>query len=489
MKVLFIVNMEDLGFEEPLGVLYLSAVAKQHGHRVYAVDNSLPRIEKKIKDIQPDVLAVSVITPSFPYLFETVVRVKAKYHIPTVFGGCHITFFPEVVKHGEIDYAFRGECEGIFVEFLNLLEKGKEVRHLENLVTRGPDGSIRQNPLRPLVQDLDTIPFPDRELFAEYPQFYKAEVKSVIASRGCVYNCSYCFNKQYNELYAGSGGKIHLRSVDNVVQECLQLKERYHAQLIHFFDDIFPFRRDWLGEFTEKYPKKVGLPFITNTHFDICTKEYIESLSRAGCKTLFMGVETGNEELRERILHRKMSNKMMIERADLIHRYGMKIYAQNLIGLPMGSLAKDIETLKLNIDLKADFSGAYLCQPYPKTEIEAMARQMGLLDDDSVIARSFYYPSPLKLPQKKEIERLRPLFSIIVAFPFLYRHTYALLAWPGFPFKMFFSFLHGYKIKTVILRYHMGLGGLLKGVYTFFARKTNNMFYAVKSTGMKKKRD
>jgi len=476
MRILFIINMEDLGFEEPLGVLYLSAICKKHSHKVYAVENNLARIEERIKDIKPDLIALSVLTPSFSYLFETIKRLKTKYDIPTVFGGPHITFFPEVTNCSEIDYAFMGEAEDAFVEFLNLLEIGKPVVNVNNLVSKGEGGRIKQNPLSPLVNDLDRLPFPDRELLVDYKQFYKADVRSVIASRGCPYNCTYCFNDQFHKLYKGLGSVVRLRSVDNVIKECLELKNTYNARMIHFFDDIFPYQEEWLREFTKRYLKEVNLPFLTNTRFNLCTEEYVKNLSKAGCKSLLIGVETGNEDLRQKILNRKMSNRMIIEKSGLIHRYGIKIYTQNLIGLPYGSLEKDLETLKLNIDLKADFAGAYLCQPYPKTEIEKMARQAGLIDDSYQVGRSFYYSSPLNLPDKQKIDKLRIVFSIIVNYPILFKYTHMVLRFPTFPWKIAASLLHGYKIKTVILRYRMDLKVFLKNFVLFFDRKINSVF-------------
>lgn len=477
MKILFIVNTEDLGFEEPLGILYLSAVCKKNGHKVYAAENNLISIGKKLKAIKPDLIAVSVTTPSFPYLFQTVSEIKTKYNIPVVLGGPHVTFFPEVIKCKEIDYVFKGECDEVFVEFLDLLEQGKSPYKLDNIVFKDGDGKIRQNPLRPLVSNLDMLPFPDRNLLINYKEFCRIDVRSVMASRGCPYSCSYCFNKEYNQLYGGRWGKLRLRSVDNVIEECLELKNIYKAKMIHFFDDIFPFRKDWIEEFTDKYPRKVNLPFFTNTHFDVCTKEYVENLSKAGCKTLLIGVETGNEELREKILHRKMSNKMMLECSERIHNYGIKIYTQNIIGLPFGSLDKDLETLKLNIDLKADFAGAYLCHPYPKTEIEKISREAGLLDDSYQISRSFYCSSPLKLPDKKRIGKLRIVFSVIVNFPFLFKYTFTLLKFPTFLPKVVASFLHGYKIKTVVLRYRMSLKVFIKNIRIFFLRRINSVFH------------
>ena len=132
MKVLFIVNTEDLGFEEPLGILYLSAVCKNSGHEVYAVKNNLPAIEKKLKSIKPDLIAVGVSTPSFPYLFHTLSEVRSRYDIPTVFGGPHATFFPEMIESPGVDAVCLGEGEAAFGDFLDLLGSGNDSTSVEN---------------------------------------------------------------------------------------------------------------------------------------------------------------------------------------------------------------------------------------------------------------------------------------------------------------------------------------------------------------------
>ena len=474
MKVLFIVNIADLGFEEPLGILYLSAIAKQKGHQIFVVENEFEAVEKKIREIKPDFLAISVLTPNFSYMYQLLKEVKTKHNIPTLLGGPHATYFPEIIKEEGIDYVFRGESEIAFLIFLDSFENNKPIDETPNLVYFN-NGEVKANQIMNLIHNLDDIPFPDREIFIEYKQFYKSDVRSVMASRGCPYNCSYCFNNEYQEIYKGLGERLRVRSVDNVITECRELKERYGARMIHFFDDIFPFRKDWVEEFSEKYKKEVDLPFLTNTSFNICSEHYVSNLSKAGCKCLLIGVETGNEYFRDKILFRKMKNKTMIEKAKLIHSYGIKVYAQNLIGIPHGSLELDMETLRLNIKLKADYAGAYLCQPYPKTPIEKIARESNLLEEGKDFNRSFYYSSNLKIDEKELVERLRVIFPIVVNYPFLLSFIYLLLKMPIMPFQAVGKLLHGYKIKTIMLRYKMGARKFIHFLFLFFSRRINRM--------------
>ena len=474
MKILFIVNISDLGFEEPLGILYLSSVARRKGHNVYIAEDMFSSVEKKIKEVKPDFLAMSILTPNFSYMYHLLKEVKAKYNIPVLVGGPHATYFPEIIKDGNIDYLFRGECEIVFEKFLEKIERGESTEDIENLVYL-KDNDMRINQLFPLIENLDNIPFPDREVFSEYKQFYKSDVRSVIASRGCPYHCSYCYNNQYQEMYKNLGKKVRLRSVDNVISECVELKKRYNTKMIHFFDDIFPVHRKWLEEFSEKYKKEVNLPFLTNTSFTVCSQHYVSNLAKAGCKCLLIGVETGNEYFREKILFRNMNNEMMVEKAKLIHSYDIKIYTQNLIGIPHGSLELDMETLRLNIKLKADYAGAYFCQPYPKTPIEKIAKESNILEETKDFNRSFYYISNMKIADKEYVEKLRILFPIIVNYKFLLNFIYLLLKIPLFPFQVIGKFLHGYKIKTTMLRYKMGFMSFVNLLIIFFRRKINKM--------------
>lgn len=475
MKMLFILNVQDLGFEEPLGALYLASAAKKKGHEVYAVENVLGSIERKIGELKPDLLCMSVLTPSFPYLYKLLKEVKRRFpSIPSVVGGPHATYFPEIIKEEGIDYVYRGEGEAGFIKFLERFETRSPMDDVMNL-TYLKDGELKSNPLQPLIEDLDAVAFPDRGLLFEYKQFSESDVRSVMASRGCPYQCSYCFNNQYQGMYKDLGQKLRVRSVDNVIAECKELKERYNAKMIHFFDDIFPFKPSWVEEFSIKYPKEVGLPFLTNTSFNVLSEHYISCLAKAGCKCLLMGVETGNEYFRERVLFRKMKNKMMIEKAALIHSHGIKIYTQNLIGIPYGSLELDIETLRLNIALKADYAGAYLCQPYPGTPIEKIAKEAGVLEEDKEFNRSFYYSSKIRIKDRKEVEKLRILFPIAVNYPSLSLFIYFLFKLPSYPFGVFGKFLHGYKIKNAILIYPMGFRSFTGKVSLFFRRSINRM--------------
>ncbi|MFC1521991.1 B12-binding domain-containing radical SAM protein [Elusimicrobiota bacterium] len=476
MKILFVVNMQDLGFEEPLGILYLSAVCKKAGYSTFSVENKPGKVESAIESIKPDMLGFSVLTTDFPVIYSSAKALKAKYpSVATVFGGPHATYFPEIVQEAGIDFAVRGEGEESFKEFLSCFSAGKSYEDVNSLVFK-KNGSFQQNPVRPLIDNLDSISFPDRELFFSHKQFYEADVRSVMASRGCPNQCSYCYNHQNRLLYKGLGKHYRARSVDNVIAECAELKSKYKAKMLHFFDDIFPFDAAWVEDFTRKYIKDVGLPFMANTHFNVCSQHYVSNLAKAGCKLFFIGVETGNQYFSKQVLFRQVSNKDMVERAKLVHSHGIKIYTQNLLGIPHGSLELDIETLRRNIQIEADYAGAYQCQPYPGTAIEKIAKQANLMDSSKDFSRSFYSASNLMIEDKEKVAKLGVLFPIVVNFPFLLNFIYLFLNLPLLPWRLIGTLLHGYKIKTSMLRYKMGPRVFLKNVMLYFSRGINRIF-------------
>ena len=130
------------------------------------------------------------------------------------------------------------------------------------------DGRVIRNPPAPLVEDLDRIPFPDRELMSRGTRLHR-EYRSHIffASRGCPYRCSYCFNHKYNALFCNHGRILRRRSVDNFMEEVRLTKSRYGTSFAYIDDDIFTLcDTAWLVDFAERFPREVGIPFYCNVH-------------------------------------------------------------------------------------------------------------------------------------------------------------------------------------------------------------------------------
>lgn len=426
MKILFIVKKEIISIEYA-GLMLISAVLKHAGYTVQGlVEKDYNRIADKVAEFQPDIIGFSMTTGQHQYYLDLVKKLKGKFSFISIFGGPHPTFFPEIIHEHGVDIICVGEGEYPMLELVQCLTTGKDYRDIPNLIIKR-DGTIYTNPPRPFLQELDLLPFQDRELFGfpEYTNF------AILAIRGCPNNCSYCFNHRLRKLAAGK--YIRQRSVENVIAEVKVLHDRYNATRIEFQDDIFILDKKWLSEFAERYPQEVGLPFLCHVRANFVNQEVVALLKKAGCTNAVMGVETGNNALREKILNRRMSNEMMIMAGRLFREYGIELLTQNIIALPGETIKAAFDTVDVNIQIKPQHMNLYFCQPYPGTELAKYSVEHGFFDADfddlpeSANARSSN-KVPIKTPEVREFKLLADIFHLLVKFPLLVPYAQAALA-------------------------------------------------------------
>jgi len=396
MRALFITKPF---FIEPLGIMYLVAAAKAAGHQAdIAIADDL--IETKIPMYDPDVLCYSIMTGDQNYYDKLNKRLKKLYGLPSLVGGPHPTFFPEMMDETSFDHICIGEGEAFFADFLNEVTKTNEHN---------------------LIEDLDTIPFADRDCVFKYDKINRGPIKHFIASRGCPYDCSYCFNRAYSDLYKGRGRRVRFRTVDNVLKEVKEVIESSPTEFVYFQDDTFILRPSWIKEFADKYPRITNLPFHCHTRANLVTEDIVKDLARAGCYSVHIAAETGNEAIRERLLNRTMSDDTIVNAVELFRKYGIKTMLQNILGLPGTTIKNDFETLELNIRCQPDYAWASIFQPYPKTYLGRYSQEIGEYTGDfSDLGSSFFDVSPLNFSHKNEVANLQKLFAFAVQNPVIY---------------------------------------------------------------------
>jgi anaerobic magnesium-protoporphyrin IX monomethyl ester cyclase len=425
VRVLFVAQQTDY---EPQGIMHLSSALKASGHQVDLVVATHRDPVEAAREFQPDVAAYSVITGSQRYYLDLNRRIKGEVNgVFSVFGGPHPTFFPEMVEEEGVDGICRGEGEEAMVDLVDALAGGgpEAVLGIENWSFRrngdGGDAGIISNPVRPYVTDLDSLPFPDRALVYERdPISAASKIKHFLTGRGCPYNCTYCFNHALGELYRGKGRRFRLRSVDNVLEEVRWVREHYPLEFVVFVDDTFVLSKEWLAEFADEYPRRIGLPFFCNTRANLVTAEQVELLKEAGCHCASMGIETASDRLRNDLLKRHMSREQIVEAAHLIREGGLHLTTTNMIGLPTSSLEDDWETLKLNAQVRPSYAHVFIFQPYPRTELGEFTREhgwmVGTFDDIGEVA---WDHSVLRFDEahKRALSVLQRFFAIAVEWP------------------------------------------------------------------------
>jgi len=475
MKILFVTDILNLYVKrDPLGLMYLSASCKKAGHETLACGTNIEMMEKAVDAFSPDILGYSVTHPSFNLLRDVYREIKKRRpgSFISVFGGPQATFSPEIIQAEGIDAVCIGEGENAFVDFVNRLEYGSSLQGTMNFWIK-QKGKIDKNHVRPLIDDIDSIPFCDRELMAGCdPSWRDYPIKSFLQSRGCPFDCSFCHNKSWRDIYKGKGLNIRRRSVDNLLEELSRVRKEGNLQFVLFTADTFILSKKWLVEFSEKYSKEINLPFYCMVRADLIDSEVALLLKKAGAFSVGMGIESGNPHVRERVLKKGLSNKEIIQAAKIIHDHKINLYTFNMLAIPGTTFEDDLSTLDLNIAIRADYPMATFATPYPKTEFYEKALELGLFEDGELdYTCSYYDKTLLKGKDQTRVENLMYLFALAVSFPSLRNLVIRLSKINGGPvYYALYRVLKGYFSWTRIFPHNLGTAGFLKAAFRYLFR-------------------
>lgn len=416
-KVLF---LQTIQFEFT-GVMSISAYLKRAGHQVDLLLESEEGDEfyPRIKAYQPDLIAFSSMSGDHVRCLEIAAEVKKFSDAPIMMGGPHATFFPETVEHPALDIICRGEGEEAAAELCQRLDDGRDFADVRNLWVKR-NGQITRNDIGPGENNLDNYPIPDRKVYYKYPYLQDYPTKPFITARGCPYLCSFCFNRDFNRMYHGKVNMLRRHSPQRAVEEMVQVKSTYPLKRIFINDDIFILDKEWLAEFSPLYRREVNLPFACNIRVNLVDEENVRLLKEAGCYLVMFGIESGDQELREQILKKNITDKEIYRSAELFRKYDIRMKTFNIMGLPDETLEKALKTIRINADIKVDYPWCSILQPYPRTELADIARAKGLIDEDfslDDLQASFFSGSVLKQPNIRQLIRLQKLFYIGVKMP------------------------------------------------------------------------
>jgi radical SAM superfamily enzyme YgiQ (UPF0313 family) len=427
--------------------------------------------------LKTDVIAFSITTSEFPFMRYMGPRLRALCEKAVIIcGGAHSTFYPEVIHEPYLDAVCRGEGDAAFVEFLNALDSGSATDTIANLWVKNK-GRVIENEVRPLIEDLDNLPFYDRGIYPRYDLYAGKghEIlyhQVVMAGRGCPKFCSFCFNKSYNSLYKGKGSVVRRRSVSHLVSELKNLRQSGQARFITLDDDSFTLApKFWLYDFCAAYEKEIGIPFKINSTPATLDEELVKRLKRAGCFAIKMGLESGNETLRNGMLNKNLSEQSILDAARLLKKHGIRFQTFNMVGCPGESLEMAFETYALNRRIRPDFVWCSLLNPYPGTDIYDLCKKEGLISEGcgfDETGNSYFTGTPLALPDKREIINLQKLMNVAVQLNF---SEHLLSALVKLPLSGFYSFIFGAGMTWGLIRINKGsFGSVVWLSLRYFAR-------------------
>jgi len=443
------VFLQDIGYPF-LGPMSLAGVLRRHGHEVDALIGSkaedfLPILTRET----PQVVAFSTMTGGHHWALEIARAVKKQLpQVKTIMGGPHPTFTPDVILKDGLDIICRGEGDEAIARLANAIQANESYDQIPNLWVKKDNGEIIRNELGPLVADLDSLPNPWRDLYHRYPAVAYGHTQVFMAGRGCPFDCTFCFDHQLKEMYRGKGKFVRYRTPRSIVDEVKEVTAKIPTRSVYFNDDTLILNRKWVLEFAKLYGQEVGLPFTCLIRADLADEETIRSLAAANCRSVFFGIETGNETLRNGVLRKKVTNEQIAQTAKWLKQNRIRFRAYNILGLPGETLQDAFETVAINIRIRTDYPWASIFMPYPGTELAEVGKQMGILDpafsSDDVLG-TFHASSPLRIPHAREVENLHKLFQTAVLMPWTFPLIKRLVHLPPNPlFRLWFTIVYGY---------------------------------------------
>lgn len=419
-----IVFVQDL-MAEFHGVMHISSVLKKHGHFCdLIISSDISEVTSFLKSQKPDIIGFSLMSGVQQWALMMASGIKKNFpRSKIVFGGVHPTYFPEILEEAPVDIICRGEGEYAALDLMDAVEEGKSYTHIKNLWVK-EGGRIFRNEMRPLIENLDELPYPDHDLYyRRYPFLKNRSVKNFIVVRGCPYDCSFCYNKKLKHMYKNKGRYVRFRSKESIIKEIKNLKRKYEFKRIYFVADTMFIDKKWAVDFLIFYKEKLGIPFSAVIRADKMDENVARGLKEANCKAAWFGIESGHEEYRNKILKKNLTDEQIIRAASLLKYYGIKFRTYNMLCLPGETLEQAYDTVNINIRIRTDYPWCSIYTPYFGTELVEYAQKKGYLDPKfniDCIDASYFKETHIQGENVREMLNLQRFFQTAVLLPWTF---------------------------------------------------------------------
>lgn len=384
------------------------------------------RVVGKILELEPDVLAVSCVTGTYRWSVEVARQVRVRRKAPVVFGGIHPTAVPDrVIAESVIDAIVLGEGEGALAD---LVESAKDSAFRRSDVANTwvkRNGEVIKNSPRPLIENLDTLPFPKKRAYYE-----KAPVMEInylaMTSRGCPHKCTYCCNSIYDRIYPGVGNPVRRLSPERVIEELEAARRGGVTRFIEFWDDIFTRDIAWLTRFEPLYRERVGLPFQCYAHPHFMDEKRAKLLARAGCTQVKMGVQSLEQTTLRDVLNRPGSAERVERAIGWLSDEGIRVSVEHLLDVPGEGEVEQARAAKFYNRVRPDKIASFWLVYYPGTQIGFDSRDKGILTDQDIkdieegddrFTYTFMFPGGPLAERRAPLKPFQILFDILPMIP------------------------------------------------------------------------
>ena len=316
--------------------------------------------------------------------------IRNNYKIPLIIGGAYPTIMHEQCAK-KADIVIRGEGELSLLNLAIAFQQNQDWTTIPNLCYFNQDGEYIKNEIDTAVQNLDSIGYPliggNNMYFIEGdtvinqdPQL-STDFYELTCSRGCPFNCSYCYSSKFRSLYKGKGKYLRFRSVDNVFEELNNaIRQNPNIKEIRFWDEVFSTDPDWIENFVDRYKKEIDLPFHIWGHPLVIKEDILKLLADAGLQRIVVGFQSGSPNVRNNIFRRRETNEQIIKASKIISYYKIpEVYYDLMICHPLENLNEIKETFELCLQLEPPFRlNIHGLGFLPGTDIVDMAIEKGI---------------------------------------------------------------------------------------------------------------
>lgn len=399
MKVVLIRPSSVLGdvtffaFRYATSLARLAAYLRLHGIEVEIWDfethpEGIKDIFLRLEKSRPRIVGLSCLTPSIKSGHEIAIYIKQKFpEVVTIVGGPHSTALPErtLEEYKAFDAVVVGEGEVTLLELCQRIKEGKSWSSVEGIAWRKNSHIIVESP-RPLIQNLDCLPFPARDLLnlkvkrrAHFSRGIAGDflrVVDVASSRGCPNRCIFC---AVNLSHSQKGEIVRFRSVTNFLDEVEQCQSRYNFNHIYIDDDTFTLNRERISQISQGL-KKMGLTWDCNGRVNIVIKDILKEMVDSGCQKISFGIESGSPRILE-LIKKNITIAQIRDAFRWSKDVGLKIREGTfIIGSHPSETKEEIEmTIDLIEELDPDFICLSIIVPYPGTEVYKLMKEKGLI--------------------------------------------------------------------------------------------------------------
>lgn len=335
---------------------------------------NLREIEDYARRLNPDVIGISALTfeaPTIKILSKTFKEILPE--TPVLVGGPHATvFYDHLLENTKADVAVIGEGEETFLDFLNHYQEGQDWRDIQGIAYRDDDGKIVKNSPRPVIEDMDGLPYPAWDLinipvyrkFGDMNDFLRSwPYMYLFSSRACPYGCIYC--------HRVFGKKFRARSAESTLEEIRRLTRDFGIKEIQIIDDIFNWdleRAKAICEGIIREGIKVNISFPNGVRGDRMDGELIELLARAGCYSLTYAVETASPRI-QKLIHKFADLDKLNWAIEKTFNVGIIPMGFHMLGFPTETREEMEMTINFACKSKMLKAVFFSVVPFPRTKL------------------------------------------------------------------------------------------------------------------------